>query len=138
MNDVQEIVRQLGARGIGPTPQRVAVAQVLLSKPQHLTAEQVHARVNVETRKVSVATVYNTLKLFTERGLLREVVVEPGRVFYDSTTIDHHHFYDVSSGELSDIAADAVGFATLPGAPQDCELLGVDVVIRIRSNRKSS
>lgn len=136
MNHSQETVRQLESHGIGPTPQRVAVAQVLFARPQHMTAEQVHARVNAEARRVSVATIYNTLKLFAERGLLREVVVEPGRVFYDSTTADHHHFYDISTGELSDIAGDAIGFAALPAAPQGSELLGVDVVIRIRSGRK--
>ncbi len=123
---------RLLARGISPTPQRLAVADVLLSKPQHLTAEQVHARVNADARKVSVATVYNTLKLFSEHGLLREVVVDPGRVFYDSTTDDHHHFYDITTGELSDIPPGAVNFARLPGVPADRELAGVDVVIRVR------
>lgn len=135
MNKAQEIARQLESHGIGPTPQRVAVAQVLLARPQHMTAEQVHARVNAEARRVSVATIYNTLKLFSERGLLREVVVEPGRVFYDSTTADHHHFYDVSTGVLSDIPAGSIVFAALPDAPQGREVLGVDVVMRIRSGR---
>ena len=118
--------------GITPTAQRLAVARVLLAKPQHLTAEQVHARVNAGERKVSVATVYNTLKLFVGQGLLREVVVDPGRVFYDSTTNDHHHFYDITSGELSDIPAGAVNFASLPDVPGDRELAGVDVVIKVR------
>lgn len=137
MKSPQEIASKLASHGIGATPQRVAVASILLARPQHLTAEQVHARVNAEARRVSVATIYNTLKLFSERGLLREVVVEPGRVFYDSTTAEHHHFYDVSTGEISDIAAGAVEFARLPGMPQDSELVGVDVVIRVRTNRKA-
>ncbi|HEX6929302.1 MAG TPA: Fur family transcriptional regulator [Gammaproteobacteria bacterium] len=123
---------RLEAHGISPTPQRLAVAGVLLSGPRHLTADQVHARVNADARKVSVATVYNTLKLFSERGLLREVIVEPGRVFYDSTTGEHHHFYDVTTGELSDIPSGAVYFASLPSVPEGRELAGIDVVIRIR------
>lgn len=122
----------LVSRGISPTPQRLAVADVLLSKPQHLTADQVHARVNTGARKVSVATVYNTLKLFSAHGLLREVVIDPGRVFYDSTTTEHHHFYDITTGELSDIPAGAVDFSRLPSVPGDRELAGVDVVIRVR------
>jgi len=133
MQHTQEISKQLEAHGISPTAQRLAVAGVLLARPQHLTAEQVHARVNSEARKVSVATIYNTLKLFSERGLLHEVVVEPGRIFYDSTTSEHHHFYDVETGEISDIPADAVGFATLPTVPQGSELVSVEVVIRVRS-----
>lgn len=122
----------LAAHGISATPQRLAVARVLLARRQHLTAEQVHARVNAEIRKVAVATVYNTLKLFSERGLLREVIVEPGRVFYDSATDDHHHFYDISSGELGDIPGGAVNFASLPAVPEGREVVGVDVVIRVR------
>ena len=84
---------------------------------------------------MSIATVYNTLKLFSERGLVREVVVDAGRVFYDSVTCEHHHFYDVSSGELSDIPTSAVSFASLPAIPQGSELAGVDVVIRVRPRR---
>lgn len=123
---------RLEACGINPTPQRLAVAAVLLARPQHLTAEQVHAKVNADLRRVSVATVYNTLKLFCARGLLREVVVDPGRVFYDSTTSDHHHFYDVTSGELTDIPEDAVSLSRLPDLPAGREFAGVDVVIRVR------
>lgn len=126
---------RLEACGISPTPQRLAVAATLLSEPQHLTAEQVHARVNAESRRVSVATVYNTLKLFSERGLVREVVVDPGRVFYDSTTAAHHHFFDVTTGELTDIPENAVDFTSLPALPDDRELAGVDVVIRVRPRR---
>lgn len=132
MHDSHAMTERLAACGISATPQRLAVAGVLLARPQHLTAEQVHARVNAEVGKVSVATVYNTLKLFSERGLLREVVVEPGRVFYDSTTSHHHHFFDITTGELSDIPAGAVNFSQLPQVPGDRELAGVDVVIRIR------
>lgn len=133
MNSLPGIAKLLEAQGIVPTPQRLAVAGILLTRPQHMTAEQVHARVNSEARKVSVATIYNTLKLFTERGLLREVIVEPGRIFYDSTTTPHHHFYDVDTGRISDIPADAIGFESLPAVPQGSELVGVDVVIRVRS-----
>lgn len=133
MDNLPEITELLEANGIVPTPQRLAVAGILLTRPQHMTAEQVHARVNSEARKVSVATIYNTLKLFTERGLLREVIVEPGRIFYDSTTAPHHHFHDVGTGRISDIPADAVGFESLPAIPQGSELVGVDVVIRVRS-----
>ncbi len=135
MLDTPEMTAHLAGQGITPTPQRLAIAGVLLNRPQHLTAEQVHARVNATSRRVSIATVYNTLKLFSERGLVREVVVDAGRVFYDSVTCEHHHFYDVSSGELSDIPTSAVSFASLPAIPQGSELAGVDVVIRVRPRR---
>lgn len=133
MPSVAEMTTRLATHGIRPTPQRLAVACVLLDRPQHLTAEQVRSRVNAEHRRVSIATVYNTLKLFSERGLVREVIVEPGRVFYDSVTSEHHHFYDMTTGHLSDIPRGAVNFDRLPDIPQGSELAGVDVVIRVRS-----
>lgn len=121
--------------GIQPTAQRVAIGEVLLTRPQHMTAEQVHERVNAHARHVSVATVYNTLKLFVACGLLREVIVDPGRVYYDSTVTEHHHFFNTSTGELMDVPAGAIDFARFPDAPEGTELAGVDVVIRLRPRR---
>lgn len=135
MQATSQISTRLQAGGIQPTAQRLAVAEVLLSQPQHMTAEQVHAHVNTHIRHVSVATVYNTLKLFVERGLLREVVVDPGRVYYDSTVTEHHHFFNTATGELTDVPAGAIDFARLPDVPDDTELDGVDVVIRLRPRR---
>lgn len=126
------VKNRLLEKSVVPTAQRLAVADVLLQRPQHLTAEQVHAAVHRSDRQVSLATVYNTLKLFTERGLLREVVVEPGRVFYDSTTEPHHHFYDVETGELEDIPPGEIGFTNLPDAPKGKEIADLHVVLRVR------
>lgn len=132
MHDQHDIPARLQTAGIIPTPQRIAIAEVLLPEPRHLTADQVHSEVNQGKRRVSVATIYNTLRLFTDRGLLREVVVDPGRVFYDSTVSEHHHFYDITTGELTDIPEGAVDFASLPQVPEGRELEGIDVVIRVK------
>ena len=118
--------------GILPTPQRVEIARVLLERPQHMSADQLIERLRAAGSAVSKATVYNTLNLFSERGLIREVMVDPERKFYDSTTHPHHHFYNVDSGELADIPHDQVSFERLPELPQGTEQQSVEVIIKLR------
>ncbi|MCP5152295.1 MAG: transcriptional repressor [Ectothiorhodospiraceae bacterium] len=128
--------------GIAPTPQRIAVAAVLLERPQHLSADQILARVRERqapaavgraARGISKATVYNTLNLFARRGLVREVIVDPSRVFYDSNTDEHHHVFDMTSGRLWDVAPEQVRVLGLPDLPEGVTLEGIDVVVRVRS-----
>ena len=118
--------------GILPTPQRLEIALILLEKPQHLSAEHIIEKLKVAESAVSKATVYNTLNLFSERGLVKEVMVDPVRKFYDSTTHPHHHFYNVDSGELSDIPDESVLFEKLPDLPDGTRRSSVEVLIRVR------
>lgn len=129
----QELIALLQRHGVMPTQQRVEIAQVLFARPQHLSAEQVLTMVNHERSLVSKATVYNTLRLFASKGLIREVIVDPTRVFYDPNTSEHHHFYHVDSGTLMDIDAHQVTLDKLPTLPPDTVAEGIDVVIRLRS-----
>jgi Fur family iron response transcriptional regulator len=131
-----DIVQLLATRGVFPTPQRVEVALVILSKPQHLSADQVIAGIRAGGSRVSKATVYNTLNLFCERGLLRTVEVDPTRQYYDSTIEAHHHFYNVDTGELTDIPVGAVTLNVNTALPPGTQQAGVDVVIRVRSERR--
>ena len=126
------LVKQLEASGIYPTPQRVKIAQVILPKLQHMSADNVLQAVNMAESSVSKATVYNTLGLFASKGLVREVIVDPSKVFYDSNTSTHHHFYNIDTGELSDIGADDLLIDRLPAMPEATELDGVDVIVRLR------
>jgi Fur family transcriptional regulator, iron response regulator len=128
-----DVMRKLQACGITPTRQRVQIAQVLFSRCEHLSADQVLAAVNAREALASKATVYNTLNLFVRMKLVREVLVDTERVFYDPNTAPHHHFYNVDTGEISDIAADHIAFAQLPDLPQGMVSDGVDVVVRIRA-----
>ena len=114
------------------TPQRVEIAHILLERPQHLSAEQIIERLKASDSGVSKATVYNTLNLFSERGIVKEVMVDPVRKFYDSTTRPHHHFYNVDSGELSDIPDEEVRFDDLPELPEGTTRESVEVLIRVR------
>lgn len=131
-----QIAERLLKHDVQPTPQRLDVAEVILAKPQHLSADQVIAGIRGRGSRVSKATVYNTLNLFCERGLLRTVNVDPSRQYYDSTIEAHYHFYDVDSGELTDIEPRAVRLELLGTAlPAGTEQAGVDVVIRVRRRR---
>ena len=118
--------------GVKPTRQRSDIARVLFARHQHLSADQVMAMVNAGGAELSKATVYNTLKLFVEKRLVREVIVDPEKVFYDSNTGAHHHFYDVETGEIIDIDAADVEVVGLPPLPEGKITEGVDVVVRMR------
>ncbi|MCX7890893.1 MAG: transcriptional repressor [Burkholderiales bacterium] len=122
----------LRSHGITPTHQRIEIAFVLFEKREHLSADQILALVNARHAETSKATVYNTLKLFLEKKLVRELIVDPAKVFYDPNTEPHHHFYDVDSGELTDIPAQSVRVEGLPPLPEGVVAEGVDVIVRTR------
>ena len=98
---------------------------------RHLSAEQLRAEAGAAGLEVSLATIYNTLNQFTRSGLLREVVVEPGRSYFDTNTGEHHHFYFEAEGRLQDIPAEQVSLAALPPAPEGMRVSRVDVVVRV-------
>jgi Fur family iron response transcriptional regulator len=127
------ILARLRAAGLRPTRQRVALARLLFDGgDRHVTAEQLHGEAIAAAIPVSLATVYNTLHQFTGTGLLREVVVEPGRSYFDTNIDDHHHFFCESTGMLQDIPGAAVTVGQLPRAPAGTEISRVDVIIRVR------
>lgn len=126
-----EVVSLLREYNITPTHQRIKIGKVLLAHPQHLSAEQVLVAVNQDDDEVSKATVYNTLGLFAEHGLIREVIVDPSKVFYDSNLSKHHHLYYSDTGELEDIADHNIEIAKLPKLPEDVQIEDVDVIIRV-------
>ena len=122
----------LEQHGIRPTSQRVKVAELLLTAPRHVTAEQILATLRESAGHVSKATVYNTLNLFVEQGLAREIHADPERCVYDSTMTPHHHFQNMDTGEMTDIRPEDLSFANLPPLPPGTEIESVDVVIRVR------
>lgn len=132
-DSMQQVNEVLAERGILPTQQRTLIAGVLFSEHRHLSAEQVLGLVNEGKHKVSKATVYNTLGLFARKGLVRAVIVDPNRVFYDPNTSAHHHFYNVDTGELTDIPADQIAISPLPDLPSGTAADGVDVIVRVRN-----
>src|SRR5271170_7649600 len=128
---------RLHAAGLRPTRQRLALAQLLFARgDRHVTAEQLHGEVLASAIPVSLATVYNTLHQFTEAGLLREVVVEPGRSYFDTNIADHHHFFCESNGLLQDIPAEDLTVIGLPLPPVGTEIGRVEVIVRVHPGNR--
>jgi Fe2+ or Zn2+ uptake regulation protein len=104
----------LQAHGINPSAQRVAVAQYVLHTDEHPSADEVWTRVRKRFPQVSRATIYNTLNLFVEKGLLRQFTLNAGRVVFDPKTEDHHHFVDEDTGRIYDVPWDALKISNIP------------------------
>ena len=135
--DRTETAALLTRHDIMPTQQRLQIAAILFAEEQHLSAEVLMERVNRGSAKVSKATIYNTLGLFAAEGLIKEVHVDRSKVFYDSNTTPHHHFYDTSTGELIDIDLDEITIARHPDTPRGTVLDDIVVVIRVRREEKT-
>src|SRR5579864_3742257 len=121
----------LRATKLRPTRQRLALARLLFEKgDRHVAAEELHGEALAAQVPVSLATVYNTLHQFVAAGLLREVVVDPGRSYFDTNTADHHHFFFEESNRLMDIPSDRVSVTNLPQPPHGA-IKRVDVTIRV-------
>lgn len=132
MRPFASLVDRLKAAGLRPTRQRLQLLRVLgAGGHRHLTAEQLSADARAAGLNVALATIYNTLNQFTQAGLLREVVVEPGRSYFDTNLAPHHHFFDESAGMLIDIPADQIAVSALPAPPPGKRVAAVDVVVRL-------
>ncbi|MCW8918653.1 MAG: transcriptional repressor [Gammaproteobacteria bacterium] len=126
-----EVIKLLQSQQINPTRQRVDIGQLLFARPCHLCADQVLEELDGRGR-TSKATVYNTLNLFSRHGLVREVCVDGGKVYFDSNTEQHHHIYNVDTGELWDVDGVAHFAQSLPELPRGTTAVGVEVIYRVR------
>ena len=120
--------------GVRPTRQRVALATLLVGDghDRHVTAESLYEAAGRAGEKVSLATVYNTLRTFCEAGLMSEITVDGTKSYFDTNTTEHPHFFWEDTGELTDAAHERMEILNLPDAPQGAEIASVDVVIRLR------
>lgn len=126
----------LTTAGLRPTRQRVALATLLVGdgRDRHVTAEGLFAAARDGGEQVSLATVYNTLKVFSQAGLLREITVDGTKSYFDTDMTDHPHFYWEETGQLTDAPSDQLEILRLPVAPDGATIAQVDVVIRLRRN----
>lgn len=124
----------LARAGLRPTRQRRVLAELLVGdgRNRHVSAESLHAAARDAGAGVALATVYNTLKSFTDAGLMIEITVDGARSFFDTRTEDHPHFYWEDEGVLFDAPKEGVEIARLPAPPEGAEIARVDVVIRLR------
>lgn len=124
----------LASAGLRPTRQRLALAQLLIGDGQHrhVTAESLYEASRDSDERVSLATVYNTLRVFSEAGLLREITVNGARSYFDTNVTNHPHFFWEDTEELMDAPDEDLKISQLPTAPAGTEIAKVDVVIRLR------
>ena len=126
------LIETLRRHGLRPTRQRLALARLLFDGAnRHVSAEGLHEEALRDGASVSLATVYNSLHQFTAAGLLREVMVDPNRSYFDTNTTDHHHLYFQDTGRLEDLEPGAVHIGDLPDPPAGTKISRVDLVIRV-------
>ena len=127
--------QRLTEAGLRLTKQRLALGRLLFEGPdRHVTAESIHEEAQSAGIRVSLATVYNTLHQFTDAGLLRQVIIGGGKVYFDTNTTDHHHFHMAGDDRLIDIPGVNIDVSGLPEAPEGTEIDRVDVIVRLKGD----
>ena len=135
MEDVIElktnVQEKLKLYGLRPTRARTRIGMMLLDKPKHLSADQVHEKLKQKGYTISKATVYNTLNAFSECGIVSEVTIDPSRTYYDSRTTPHHHFFNIDTGQLVDIANEDMSVENIPRLPDNTQIQDLEIVVKI-------
>ena len=127
----EQVVAMLQQYKITPTRQRIEIAGYLFQRPQHLSADKILEGVNEAGHRVSRATVYNTMGLFAQTGLVKEVLIDRERVFYDSNNSSHHHIYNVDTGELQDVNVSQIQMHNLPEFDDSVKVVDTEVIFRV-------
>jgi len=131
--DIRALLKDAGLR---PTRQRVALGDLLFAHgDRHVSAEGLHEQAVRANVPGSLATGYNTLHQFTEVARLREIAVDGAKTYFDTNVHDHHHFFDETTGQVTDIPHDSLHLTRVPEAPAGTEIARVDVVVRVRPKR---
>ena len=127
--------KTLSSLNIKPTSQRIDIAEIMFCKDQHLSAEDIITILNNSDSSISRATVYNTLNLFADKGLVRRVVIDSSKIYYDSKTTPHSHYFNVDTGEISDFEFEDVKISPLPKLPEHTVQDSVDVIVRVKNSK---
>ena len=119
--------------GLRPTRQRVMLGWMLFAKShRHVSAESLFEEAARARASLSLATVYNTLRQFTDAGLIRQVHVGAGKAYFDTNTGEHHHFVIEGEDEIFDVEGVGIQLGTVPCAPDGFAIAGVDVIVRLK------
>ena len=128
-----KVEQRLRDHRLRPTKARIRIGMMLLESPKHLSADQIFDRLIEHGHCISKATVYNTLNVFAKYGVVNEVAVDPTRMYYDSTTSPHHHFYNIDTGQLTDIPRENLSVENIPRLPDNTEIEDLEIVIKIKN-----
>lgn len=130
---ISAVKARLRTAGLRPTRQRMALGWLLFAKgDRHVSAEMLYEEAIRAREPLSLATVYNTLRQFSEAGLLRQVSVSGPKTFFDTNVSEHHHFYNEDDETVTDIAGSTIEVAGLPEAPEGMVISSVEVIVRLR------
>ena len=133
LNDYNKAINKLQNNGLRPTKQRMILAKLLFEKgKRHISAEDLYDEVKKEDRKISLATIYNTLRQFTNYGLIREIVVDQNKSLYCTNNESHYHLYIEDEGKIVDIPTKNINL-NIPSIPACLSLHNIDVIVRIRT-----
>ena len=133
LSDYNKVIRKLNNNGVRPTKQRMVLDKHLFENgKRHVSAEDLYIEVGKEDRRISLATVYNTLKQFTKLGIIREVVVDHNKSLYCNNYKSHYHLYIEDEGKVVDIPTENINL-DLPVFPACLNLHNVDVIVRVRT-----
>ena len=136
-NDFSPYVDRLRSSGLRPTKQRLTICKILFDRKDtfHFTIDKLKKKIEKNTKtKISLATVYNTVRAFRNRGYLKEISLQGNKTFYDTNSTSHHHFYDQDTGDLVDIKNEDILLSKLPLAPKGKKINGVEVTISVANN----
>jgi Fur family iron response transcriptional regulator len=132
-SNLEERIRRAHLR---PTKQRVALARLLFEGGnRHITAEMLHGEALKTGVKISLATIYNNLHQFTEAGLLRDVIVDSSKSYFDTNMAPHHHFFHEDSNKLQDIAPGDLAVHNIPRLPEGTKISSIDVIVRVTRSK---
>ena len=133
LSNFNRAIKTLRNSGIRPTKQRMVLAKLLFEKGErHISAEELYDEVKKDERKISMATIYNTLKQFTGLGLIREIVVDQNKSLYCNNNQSHYHLYIEDEGKVIDIPTKNIDL-NIPSIPACLQLHNIDVIVRIRT-----
>ena len=131
---------RLRASGLRPTKQRLLLCKILFDRDKtfHFTIDTLKKIAEKNSKKkISLATLYNTVHAFEKKGYLKEIFLKKNKTFFDTNTKNHHHFYDEDSSQLIDIEKNSVSLNKTPNAPKGKKVKGVEVLIRIANNNQN-
>ena len=128
-----QVEQRLRDHRLRPTKARTRIGMMLFDSPKHLSADQIFDKLIEYGHRISRATVYNTLNVFAKHGVVSEVAVDPTRMYYDSTTSPHHHFYNTDTGQLIDIPRENLSVDNIPRLPDNTEIEDLEIVIKIKN-----
>ena len=133
LSDYNQAIRTLKKNNIRPTKQRMILAKLLFEKGRrHVSAEDLYDEVKDDNRKISLATIYNTLKQFSQIGMIREIVVDQNKSLYCTNNESHYHLYIEDEGKIIDIPTKNIDL-NIPVIPACLKLHNIDVIVRIRT-----